>query len=132
MTREKAQTLRTLIEKAAVGLEDGDAIQAVELFPVWNGNGADYRSGDRVRFDGALYRCLQDHGSQPNWSPAEAPSLWTRVLIPDPEQIPDWIRPDSTNAYSMGDKVRHNGRIWLSDLDNNVWEPGVHGWTEIG
>ena len=52
------------------------------------------------------------------------------MLIPDPTVIPDWVQPDSTNAYAKGDKVRHNGKIWVSDLDGNVWEPGVYGWSE--
>lgn len=29
-----------------------------------------------------------------------------------------------------GDKVAHNGKTWVSDVDNNVWEPGVYGWIE--
>ena len=32
----------------------------------------------------------------------------------------------------IGDKVTHNGKTWVSDIDNNVWEPGLHGWTELG
>jgi hypothetical protein len=27
-------------------------------------------------------------------------------------------------------KVSHNDKHWVSDYDNNVWEPGVFGWTE--
>ena len=30
-----------------------------------------------------------------------------------------------------GDKVRHNEKVWVSTIDNNVWEPGVYGWDEI-
>ena len=37
-------------------------------------------------------------------------------------------QPDSTNPYSKGDKVTHNGKMWVSTIDNNVWEPGVYGW----
>jgi Carbohydrate binding domain. len=130
MTREKAMQLRRLIEKAAVGLSDPDALEGAELFPAWSGNGTAYAEGERVRYGGILYRCLQAHVSQADWSPDAAPSLWARVMIPDPEVIPEWEQPDSTNPYSKGDKVRHNGRVWVSDLDGNVWEPGVYGWTE--
>lgn len=41
-----------------------------------------------------------------------------------------WAQPGSTNPYMLGDKVRHNGKIWMSTIDNNVWEPGVYGWAE--
>ena len=131
MTREKAVLLRSLIVKASRELSDTDALLGPELFPAWSGDGLAYTAQERVRFGGALWRCLQDHLSQVEWSPAASPSLWTRVLIPDPAQIPDWVQPDSTNAYQKGDKVRHQNRIWISDLDGNVWEPGVYGWTAL-
>ena len=67
------------------------------------------------------------------------PRVWAAVLmrdrisslIPDPDVIPEWEQPDSTNPYSKGDKVTHNGKTWVSDVDNNVWEPGVYGWSEV-
>lgn len=130
MTREKAYKLREMIEKASASLEDSDALQAVELFPAWEVN-KQYAVGDRVQYVSVLYSCLQPHTSQETWNPGAAPSLWAEVLIPDPEQIPEWKQPDSTNPYKKGDKARHNGKTWASDIDGNVWEPGVYGWTEI-
>ena len=61
----------------------------------------------------------------------DAPSLWAKVLIPDPEVIPVWEQPESTNPYMKGDKVKHKGKTWSSTIDNNVWEPGVYGWAEV-
>lgn len=130
ITREKALQLRTMIEKASVSLEDADALGAVELFPMW-GVGNSYAAGDRARYGGVLYRCLQGHEAQEAWTPADTPSLWARVLIPDPGEIPEWEQPDSTNPYMKGDKVRHNDKVWVSAVDNNVWEPGVYGWDEV-
>lgn len=131
MTRKKALRLREIILKASASLSDSDALEAPEFFPLWQGDGTPYAMGERVRYGASLYRCLLDHVAQPDWDPASAPSLWARVLIPDPEQIPDWELPESTNPYGKGDKVRHDGKLWISDLDGNVWEPGVHGWTEL-
>lgn len=131
ITKEKAYALRKLIEQAAASLSDEDALTGVELFPRWNENGILYAVGDRVLYNGTLYKCLQAHTSQATWTPTDAPSLWTKVLIPDPEVIPDWEQPDSTNPYMKGDKVTHNGKTWQSDIDNNVWEPGVYGWSEV-
>ena len=130
MKREKAFALRKMIEKASVSLSDEDALEAVEFFPAWNVP-ADYVVGDRIRYEGMLYKCLQSHTSQTAWTPVDAPSLWAQVLIPDPEVIPEWVQPESTNPYMKGDKVKHNGKTWICDIDNNVWEPGVYGWTEI-
>lgn len=97
----------------------------------WSGDGVAYATGDLVGHEERVYRCLQDHASQESWDPEDAPSLWAKVLIPDPTIIPDWEQPSSTNPYMRGDKVRHVGKVWESLVDNNVWEPGVYGWEEV-
>lgn len=135
MTRERAYALRAMIEKASVSLDDTDALEAIELFPVWAADTA-YEADARVRFDGVLYRCLQAHDSQATWTPTDAPSLWARVLIPDPEVIPVWVQPDSTNPYMTGDKVHYpdaNGPVYRSTIDNNIWSPEAYpaGWEVV-
>ena len=130
MTRGKVKLLRHLIEQLSEHLTDTDALEAVELFPAWF-SGMEYTADTRIRFSGQLYRCLQNHTSQDNWTPEAAPSLWAKVLIPDPDVIPEWEQPDSTNPYKTGDKVKHNGKTWISIIDGNVWEPGVYGWEEV-
>lgn len=133
ITKEKAYALRKLIEQAAASLSDEDALTGVELFPRWNENGISYAVGDRVLYNGTLYKCLQAHTSQATWTPTDAPSLWAKVLIPDPEVIPDWEQPESTNGYMKGDKVRYNGKVYESLIDNNVWSPEAYpaGWSEV-
>lgn len=130
MKREHAYKLRELIHKASASLSDKDALDGIELFAIWDAS-ASYNADDRVRYNGLLYRCLQTHQSQEGWNPEDATSLWARVLIPDPEVIPEWIQPSSTNPYMAGDKVTHNGQTWISTIDNNVWEPGVYGWDVV-
>lgn len=110
-------------------VDDKTALRMVSYYPKWTA-GIDYPAGYKVQCGGMLYKCLQEHTSQTGWEPENAPSLWAKVLIPDPDVIPEWEQPDSTNAYVTGDKVAHNGKTWVSDIDNNVWEPGVYGWTE--
>lgn len=134
----KARELRAIIEKAmtvASGLTDTEAVTATCLYPKWNGNGVAYVKGQRVQDDGVLYTVLQNHTSQAGWKPTAAPSLFAKVLIPDPSVVPEWEQPDSTNPYMKGDKVKHNGKTWVSLVDNNVWEPGVTGtaalWQEV-
>ena len=131
---ELARTLRPLIEKAmteTASLTEAEAVAATCLYPKWNGNSIAYVKGQRVQDDGVLYTVLQAHTSQPDWKPTAAPSLFAKVLIPDPTVIPEWEQPESTNPYAKGDKVTHNGKTWVSDIDGNVWEPGVYGWTEV-
>lgn len=131
ISKNKAYALRALIEQASVSLSDEDALNGVELFPHWNGEGFQYETNDRVSYDNILYKCLQGHISQPTWNPVDSPSLWAEVLIPDEDEIYEWKQPDSTNPYMKGDKVRHNEKIWESIIDNNVWEPSVYGWNEV-
>lgn len=130
MIIDGARQLRAVIESMATGLDNSAALEATELFPNWHTDTA-YAVGDRVRHDGILYKCLISHTSQSDWIPSNAVSLWARVLIPDPEVIPEWVQPDSTNPYMMGDRVTYNGKTWESTIDNNVWAPGVYGWVEI-
>lgn len=120
---ERARELRAVIEGMAAELTDEKALDVKELYPNWNGEGVSYAVGDRVRYNGVLYKVLQAHTSQNDWTPDTAASLFAVVLIPDPEVIPEWIQPDSTNPYMKGDKVKHNGKTWQSLIDNNVWEP---------
>ena len=131
MTRGKAKLLRQLIESLAAGLDDAAALTGMELFPAWAAGNA-YAIDDRVRYNGALYKCVQAHTGQADWTPDAAPSLFAEVL---PGQggtaIGEWQQPDSTNPYKNGDKVKHNGKTWESEIDNNVWEPGVYGWKEV-
>ena len=126
---ELAQKLRPIIEKASQSLDDKTALEAVTLFPKWSVS-IDYSVGDKVRYNDVLYKCLTSHASQDTWTPTDSPSLWSKVLIPDETAAPEWEQPDSTNPYMTGDKVTHNGKTWISTIDNNVWEPSVYGWEE--
>lgn len=128
MNRGKARKLREVIEQASASLPDETALEGVELFPAWTLDRA-YDAGQRVRYGNKLYRCEQAHTSQSDWTPPKTPALWTEVSKPG--EIPEWKQPTGEqDAYNKGDQVRHADKIWTSDVDGNVWEPGVYGWTE--
>ena len=130
ITRTHAHTLRKLIEKAAATLKDTDALEGIELFPKWSDD-YEYSVDDRVRYGETLYKCLQAHTSQSTWTPPDSPSLWVRVDDPSHE-FPEWVQPTgATDAYAKGAKVSHNERHWISEIDANVYEPGVYGWYEV-
>lgn len=129
---ELARKLRPYIEKAALSLDDVDALEAIDLFPQWKTDFS-YEKDAKVRYEGILYKCLQSHTSQENWTPVAAASLWAKVLIPEPDVVPDWEQPDSTNAYQIGDKVRFEGKVYENLIDNNVWSPAAYptSWREV-
>jgi len=108
-------------------LSDDKAAIVKGLYLLWD-CGASYKTGDRVQYNGALYKCLQSHVSQPEWSPDAASSLW--VAISDPaDEWPVWVQPAGAHdAYARGDKVTHNSIKFTSNVDANVWEPGTYGW----
>ena len=130
MTESEVSRLIIAQQINSITVDDNTALRMVEFYPAWE-TGIDYTAGFKVQRGGTLYRCLTAHASQADWTPEAAPSLWAKVLIPDPDVIPEWEQPDSTNPYMAGDKVQHNGKTWVSDVDNNVWTPGVFGWTEV-
>lgn len=132
---DDARHLRSVIEQLSVNLDDEQAVEAVELFPAWK-VGTEYKIGDRVRYSDVLYKVLQDHTSQANWTPDTAVSLYVRVLIPDPEVIPVWEQPSAGNAYMTGDKVYFptaEDDVYQSKIDNNVWSPADYpqGWQKL-
>lgn len=132
MTREHAYKLRDMLHKVSATMDDADAIEAVEFFPSWSGNGVQYEKGVRVREEDGLYRCEQSHTSQADWKPSETPALWTKVA--EPGEIPVWRQPTGAqDAYQTGDKVYYPTKdddIYVSLVDNNVWPPDVYGWRK--
>ena len=130
MTREEALKYREAIEHTVQSLLDYEAVTVPKLFPWWR-PGKTMNADERVYYDGdgLLYKVLQTHISQDDWTPDVAVGLFAKVLIPDPTIIPEWEQPSSTNPYMKGDKVTHNDNTWVSNIDNNVWEPGVYGWS---
>ena len=116
-----------LIQTAIGYLPDEEAETVTDLFPDWEEDKA-YAVGDRVKYNSLLYRCVQAHTSQADWTPDATPALWVRTST---EEWPEWIQPTGAHdAYNTGDKVSHNEKHWISDIDANVYEPGVYGWTE--
>lgn len=132
MNREHAYKLRDMLHKISADMTDEDALEAVEFFPNWSGEGVAYEKGIRVRYEDELYRCEQSHTSQADWKPSETPALWTKVA--EPGEIPVWRQPTGAqDAYQTGDKVYYPTKdddIFVSLVDNNVWPPDVYGWRK--
>jgi hypothetical protein len=134
MTREHAYKIREMLHKASASLADTDALEAIELLPAWQ-NDTDYVVDVRVRYDDKLYRCVQTHHSQTDWTPDATPALWTEVAKPG--EIPVWRQPTGAqDAYNTGDKVHYpdaDGPVYESIVDNNVWSPEDYlaGWKMV-
>ena len=130
MKRHEAEAYRRQMVDGAKDLSDEQALKVPMLYDRWQA-GKDYEIGLRLYYDGKLYKVLQAHASHEAYTPDIAVSLYAEILNPDPSVIPEWVQPSSTNPYMKGDKVRHNGKVWISAIDYNVFEPGVAGWEEV-
>ena len=124
----EARKLRRLIEQMAVNLEDEVALENIDVFPNWEVDKY-YEVGDRVRYEEVLYKVLQAHTSQDDWTPDVAVSLFVNIANPQ-EEFPEWVQPTGGHdAYAKGSKVRHgydeqgNEKHWISLIDANVYEP---------
>lgn len=128
ISRERARQFRKFIEEMAKNATDQEALDNIEGFPKWE-IGKAYIKDDRVRYNDILYKVLQDHTSQADWTPDTAVSLYVKVSI---EEFPEWVQPTGAHdAYNKGDKVTHQEKHWQSDIDANTYEPGVYGWSEL-
>ena len=126
---ERARALRPYIEKAAISLTDEDALQAVELFPQWVVEHA-YVVGERLQYNGVLYRVVQAHTSQADWTPDITPALFVVVSL---DEWPEFVQPTGVHdAYNKGDKVTFEGKHYISLIDGNVYSPTAYpaGWQE--
>lgn len=134
---EKLKAMRKQAEINAADNTDAQALDVSTLYVDWRTleEGYSLAVGDRVTYNDALYNVITAHNVQSTWNPVDSPSLFAKTLIPDPEVIPEWEQPDSTNPYSKGDRVTHNEKTWESLVDNNVWEPGALGteslWKDV-
>lgn len=119
-------------QNVLTGVSDDVALLIPEVYPVWSADSVEYKKDDRVTYKGVLYKVLTDHTSHTSWTPTDAPSLFVKVLTSDNE-ILDWEQPSADNAYMKGDKVKYNGKVYESLIDNNVWAPDAYpaGWKEV-
>ena len=133
MEYEKLLKLRHAMEKGSSVLDDTEALEVPELFPNWE-VGKAYAVGDRFQYGEKLYKVLQDHTSQADWTPDTAVSLY--VPVGEEGKIYPWERRPSTNPYMKGDKVYfpdYGDPIYESLIDNNVWSPEEYaqGWEVV-
>lgn len=124
---EAAQEVRAAMDTAAAALTDETALGAMAIYPVWE-IGKAYSVDDRVRHGEYLYRVVQAHTSQADWTPDSTPALWVKVSV---DEWPEFVQPTGAHdAYNTGDKVTYNGKRYVSRIDANVYSPEAYpaGW----
>lgn len=131
ISRELARKFRKFIEQMSENATDEEALDNILAFPKWE-VGKAYEKDDRIRYEDVLYKVLQNHTSQEDWTPDVAVSLYVEVSI---EEWPEWVQPTGAHdAYELGAKVSHNEKHWISLIDANVYEPSESVptlWEEV-
>lgn len=128
-TEKLAREYRAKIEKAAALQSDEDALESIELFPKWEA-GIAVATGERYQYNGKLYKVIQAHTSQEDWTPDITPALYVEVSV---VEFPEWVQPTGAqDAYNKGDKVTFEGKHYMSLIDGNIWSPAAYpaGWEE--
>jgi hypothetical protein len=99
-------------------------------YPLWQQPSSTnpYMEGDKVTFNGSVWTSVIDNNV---WAPGVFGWEMDAQAMQLADLVEPWAQPDSTNPYPAGALVSHNGGIWSSDVDGNVWEPGVYGWTWV-
>lgn len=132
ITIERAKELRAIIEAAILELnqDDAAALGNIELYAMWQ-SGKAYIVGERIQYGDKLYKCVQAHTSQDDWTPDVTPALWVIVSV---EEWPEFIHPTGAHdVYNKGDKVTYNGKHYISLIDANAYSPDEYpaGWEEV-
>lgn len=129
---EQAREIRSAMDAAGATLTDEQASKCAAMFPRWDTATA-YKINDRVRYGDRLYKVIQDHVSQADWTPDVAVSLYAVISL-DNSGFPVWSQPTGAHdAYNNGDIVNYNGDLYRSSIDGNVYSPDEYpaGWEKV-
>jgi len=129
----KANTNASSIEELRQLIEE-----AQESVPNWT-VGVYYSVNDLVKYNDLIYKVLQAHTSQSDWTPDTTASLFVEYAFQELGEVPQWTQPTgSHDAYNIGDRiwfeVNDEKLIYESLINANVWSPTAYpaGWKEIG
>ena len=125
------EAVKKMLQSSAQNLSDEDALSVAALYPTWHSKiGETVNVGERLWYNDKLYKVIQSHTVQSDWTPDISVSLFSEVSI---EEWPEWVQPTgASDAYNSGDKVTYNGKRYICLLNNNVWSPEAYpaGWEE--
>ncbi len=129
-TRALQRSLAASIPTNAV-LEDIEDLAAA--FPRWEDNvGRQVHPGEFYTYDGTdVYRVVQGHVTQADWSPPLAPALFLHLPPAGPSGCPPFVQPTGAHdAYAIGDCVEFEGANYVSLIDANTYSPSAYpaGW----
>ena len=133
---QAAEQFRKALQMYAASLTDEQAMEVATIYDPWT-VGKSYDAGEFVTYgensvgDPQLYKVVQAHTSQADWTPNTAASLFTAIGLDD-QGFPVWSQPTGAHdAYNKGDIVDYNGTLYKSVIDGNTYSPEAYpaGWS---
>lgn len=132
-----AEQMRRALQMFASSLTDEQAMEVACVYDHWK-VGKAYTVGEFITYgenavgDPQLYKVVQSHTSQADWTPDKTASLYVAIGL-DEKGYPVWSQPTgSHDAYNKGDIVDYNGTLYQSLIDGNTYSPDAYpaGWVE--
>lgn len=132
---QAAEQVRKALQILAAEIPEKRVIEVAAVFDPWQ-TGKSYTAGEYVHYgmngvgDPQLYKVVQAHTSQAEWTPDITSSLYDAIGL-DGNGYPVWCQPAGAHdAYNAGDIVSYNGTIYQSLMDGNVYSPESYsdGW----
>lgn len=133
-----AEQFRRALQLFAESLDDEKALEVATVYEPWK-VGKDYAVGEYLTYgensvgDPQLYKVVQAHTSQADWTPDATASLYDAIGL-DNSGYPIWSQPTGAHdAYNTGDIVDYNGTLYKSLIDGNVYSPDAYpaGWEVV-
>ena len=133
-----AEQFRRALQMFAASLDDERAMEVSTIYDPWKADTA-YAEGEFVTYgtnsvgDPQLYKVVQAHTSQADWTPDATASLYSPIGLDD-SGYPVWSQPTGAyDAYNTGDIVNYNGTLYKSLIDGNTYSPEAYpaGWEVV-
>ena len=127
---EEAKEYRKAIDTFAKNQSDKTLIDNKAVFEFWRA-GINAEKDKIYRYSENIYKCIQPHTTQEDWTPDKVPALFVKISL---EEFPQWVQPTGAHdAYKKGAKVSDEGKRWISNKDVNIYKPGLvpGDWSEV-
>ena len=127
---KEAEEIRKAIDIFAENQTDETLIDNKAAFEFWRA-GINAEKDKIYRYSENIYKCIQPHTTQEDWTPDKVPALFVKISL---EEYPQWRQPTGAHdAYNKGAKVSDEGKHWISNKDVNIYKPGLvpGDWSEV-
>lgn len=108
----KHTDLVAFMRAARLTVDDETALTGKELYPVWAEN-ISVSVNDRYQYSDKLYKCVQAHTTQADWTPDKTPALWAVIDVTHAGTIEDPIPASRGMEYVKGLYYIENNVIYL-------------------